>query len=248
MKIAIIEDEFQTASRIEKIVMNHFPESEICGMATNVEDAIALLALTKPQIVLMDIHLANGTGFDVIEKIFPFDFKLIFITAYEQFAIKAFKFSALDYVLKPFDDADIVQAVTRAKEQIVKENADLKIETLLSNIRSDSKEPKKLVLKTNDSIYVVKTSEILRLESDGAYTRIFFTDGKTVFVSKNLKEFDELLIEFGFFRIHQSHLINMEYFARYQKGDGGFVIMKDGSKPPVSTRKKEALMEYLNKL
>lgn len=246
MKVAIVEDEKKMALRIEKIVKTNFPEAEITGIATNIEDAVSLLNTTKPQIVLMDIHLANGTGFDVIELTFPFDYKLVFITAYEQFAIKAFKFSALDYVLKPFDDIDIVQAISRAKEQILKETLDIKMETLLSNLHSDQKEPKKLVLKTNDSIYVAKTSEIVRLESDGAYTRFFFTDGENVFVSKNLKEFDDILTGYGFIRIHQSHLINMEYFARYQKGDGGFVIMKDGSKPPVSTRKKDALMEYLN--
>ncbi|MDD2344741.1 MAG: LytTR family DNA-binding domain-containing protein [Bacteroidales bacterium] len=246
MKVAIVEDEKKMALRIEKIVKTNFPEAEITGIATHVEDAVSLLVSTKPQIVLMDIHLVNGTGFDVIERVFPFDFKLVFITAYEQFAIKAFKFSALDYVLKPFDDVDIIQAISRAKEQILKETLDIKMETLLSNLHSDHKESKKIVLKTNDSIYVAKTSDIIRLESDGAYTRFFFADGKNVFVSKNLKEFDDLLAEFGFIRIHQSHLINMEFFARYQKGDGGFVVMKDGSKSPVSTRKKDALMEYLN--
>lgn len=248
MKVAIIEDEQHTSQRLQNIVNNHFPDFDIIGTAESVVEGIDVIRLGHPQIVLMDIHLKDGTGFDLIERLFPIDFKIIFITAFEHFAIKAFKFSAIDYVLKPFDDTDITEAIQRAVQQLNKESGDLKIEALLSNYKSEQKELKKIVLKTNDSIYVVRVNEIIRLESDGAYTRFFFTDGRNVLVSKNLKEFDDLMSEYGFFRIHQTHLINMEYVVRYLKGDGGFVIMKDGSKPPVSTRKKEALMDYLNRL
>lgn len=248
MKIAIIEDEQHTSRRLQNIVNNHFPDFDIIGTAESVVEGINIIRHGHPQIVLMDIHLKDGTGFDLIERLFPIDFKIIFITAFEHFAIKAFKFSAIDYVLKPFDDTDITEAIQRAVQQLNKESGDLKIEALLSNYKSEQKELKKIVLKTNDSIYVVRVNEIIRLESDGAYTRFFFTDGRNVLVSKNLKEFDDLMREYGFFRIHQTHLINMEYVVRYLKGDGGFVIMKDGSKPPVSTRKKEALMDYLNRL
>ena len=248
MKVAIIEDEQHTSRRLQNIVNNHFPDFDIIGTAESVVEGIDVIRIGRPQIVLMDIHLKDGTGFDLIERLFPIDFKIIFITAFEHFAIKAFKFSAIDYVLKPFDDTDITEAIQRAVQQLRKESSDLKIEALLSNYKSEQKELKKIVLKTNDSIYVVRVNEIIRLESDGAYTRFFFTDGRNVLVSKNLKEFDDLMSEYGFFRIHQTHLINMEYVVRYLKGDGGFVIMKDGSKPPVSTRKKEALMDYLNRI
>lgn len=248
MRIAIIDDEQHLIERTAGVVNRYFPDYKIVGTAGTLEQAISLIVNTKPQIVLLDIHLSDGTGFELIQRLFPIDFKIIFITAHEQFAIKAFKFSALDYILKPFDDIELVDAIQKASLQVKKEASEVNIEALLSNLRSDSKEIKKIVLKTNDSIYVVKINEIIRLESDGAYTQFFFTDGHKVLVSKNLKEFEELLSDFGFFRIHQSHLINTEYLIRYQKGDGGFVIMKDGSMPPVSTRKKELLIEFINQL
>ncbi|MEI6346901.1 MAG: LytTR family DNA-binding domain-containing protein [Bacteroidota bacterium] len=248
MKIAIIDDEKHLIDRTCDVVKQHFPSFEIVGTAGTVEDAINLIANTQPNIVLLDIHLSDGTGFDLIQRLFPINFKIIFITAHEQFAIKAFKFSALDYILKPFDDIDLVDAINRASSQLQKESSDVNIEALLSNIKTGTKEVKKIVLKTNDSIYVVRVNEIIRLESDGAYTQFFFLDGKKVLVSKNLKEFEDILCDYGFFRIHQSHLINTEFLIRYQKGDGGFVIMKDGSMPPVSVRKKEQLINYLNNL
>ncbi len=248
VKIAIIDDEKHLINRTIEIIQQHFPLFEIVGTAGTVEEAIVLIANTQPQIVLLDIHLSDGTGFDLIQRLFPINFKIIFITAHEQFAIKAFKFSALDYILKPFDDDDLVNAINRASSQVTKENTDLTIEALLSNIKIGSKDVKKIVLKTNDSIYVVRINEIIRLESDGAYTQFFFHDRQKVLVSKNLKEFEDILCDYGFFRIHQSHLINTEYLIRYQKGDGGFVIMKDGSMPPVSVRKKELLIDYLNQI
>jgi two-component system LytT family response regulator len=248
LKIAIIDDEKHLNDRTIGIVKQYFPNFHIVGTAGTIEDAIRLIADSQPNIVLLDIHLSDGTGFDLIQHLFPINFKIIFITAHEQFAIKAFKFSALDYILKPFDDIDLIEAIKRAASQLEKESSDVKIEALLSNIKTGAKEVKKIVLKTNDSIYVVRVNEIIRLESDGAYTQFFFLDGKKVLVSKNLKEFEDILSEYGFFRIHQSHLVNTEFLVRYQKGDGGFVIMKDGSMPPVSVRKKELLINYLNNL
>jgi len=248
VKIAIIDDEKNLIDRTINVVQQNFPAYNIVGTAGSVEDAIRLIANTQPNIVLLDIHLSDGTGFDIIQRLFPLNFKLIFITAHEQFAIKAFKFSALDYILKPYDDFDLVEAINRASSQLEKESSDVNIEALLSNIKSGAKEVKKIVLKTNDSIYVVRVNEIIRLESDGAYTQFFFDDGKKVLVSKSLKEFENILGDFGFFRIHQSHLINTEFLIRYQKGDGGFVIMKDGSMPPVSVRKKEMLINFLNNI
>lgn len=248
MKIAIIDDEKHLIDRLSSVVTKYFSDFEIVGTAGSVKECIALISMKHPDIVLLDIHLSDGTGFDIIKSLFPVNFKLIFITAHEQFAIKAFKFSALDYILKPFDDGELVEAIERAANQVKKENADVKIETLLSNIKAETIEIKKIVLKTADSIYVVRINEIIRLESDGAYTQFYFTDGRKILVSKNLKEFDELLSDYGFFRIHQTHLINMNYMVSYQKGDGGYVIMKDSSMPPVSVRKKEALINYFNNL
>lgn len=248
MKIAIIEDEIPLVNRISGVVTRNFPNIEIAGTASNVEAAIALIKNQNPEIVLLDIHLSDGTGFDVIQGLFPIPIKVIFITGHEEFAIKAFKCSAIDYVLKPFDDIELVEAIEKAIEIVSKEKTNISIQTLLTNMSTDGIKEKKIILKTADSIYVVKINEIIRLESDGAYTQFFFTDGHKVLVSKNLKEFEEILSDYGFFRIHQSHLINTEFLVRYHKGDGGFVIMKDGSMPPVSTRKKELLIEFINQI
>ncbi len=248
MKVVIVEDEKHLIDRIKKIFNTHFSSIEIAGTAGTVKDAIHLIVNSKPDIVLLDIQLMDGTSFDVLQQVSPINFKIIFITAYQQFAVKAFKFSALDYILKPFDDLELVDSIQKAMLRVYKESSDIYIEALLSNIKTESRETKKIVLKTNDNIYVVRIHEIIRLESDGAYTKFFLKNGEKVLVSKGLKEFDDILIEYGFFRIHQSHLINTQFLSKYQKGDGGSVVMVDGSTSPVSMRKKEQFIRYINNL
>ena len=196
---------------------------------------------------LLDVHLPDGTGFSLLQHFTQFHFKVIFITAFQEYSIQAFKFSAIDYILKPFSVEELVSAIQRAAINIHK-NFNLNMDAFNQNIKNTSQEHKKLVLKTTENIYVLTINEIIRCESDGAYTRFFLIDGRKLLVSRILKEFDEMLGSYNFFRIHQSHLININYLESFNKLNGGFVVMKDKSSVPVSSRKKDSLLKLIDKM
>lgn len=248
LKIAIIEDEEKSLGFIRSIIEQHCPAAEIIGTATSVQSAVTLLTNVKPALVLSDINLPDGTAFEMLSRLDEIDFKVIFITAFEEYAIKAIKFSALDYLVKPIDPNELVKAVNKAKEQIEHENNNLKLKTLLSNVRDFSDKLRKIVLKTFDSIYVVDLQDIIRCESDNSYTLFYLKDSRKIMVSNVLKEYDELLADSGFIRVHKSHLVNLNYIDKFIKSDGGYLIMKDGASVPVSQRKRDMIMDFFNNL
>lgn len=243
LKILIVDDEPKARKVISGILEKHFNNLSITT-ASGIKAAIEIINRNKPDILLLDIQLEDGTGFDLLRKLEQIDFKIIFVTAYEKFAIQAFKFSAFDYILKPINPDELIQAVQRAGEIINNENIGIKLNILLSN---REKEAKKIVLKTADSLHVANIQDIVRCEADGNYTRIYFSNGKKLLVSKTLKEFDELFSEFGFFRVHNAHLINIAYIERCEKTKGGNVFMKDESIVPIAFARKQSLMELLGK-
>jgi len=246
IKIAIIDDEKMAREAIEQMTNIYYEEAEIVGMAENVEKGYQLIIEKKPDLVLLDIQMPDGSGFDLLSKFSNIDFKVIFITAYNEHALNAFKYSAIDYILKPVDPTDLSNAFDKAKESIEKDNINLKLEAYFSNSKDTPRSEKKVVLKTSESIHLVKITDILRCESDSNYTRFFFTSGKSLIVAKTLKEYDEILNPLGFIRVHQSHLINFDFIERYDKADGGSIMMADGKRIPVSFRKKEQLLQFLN--
>lgn len=248
LKIAIIEDEEKSLGFIRSIIEQHCPAAEIIGTATSVQSAVTLLTNVKPALVLSDINLPDGTAFEMLSRLDEIDFKVIFITAFEEYAIKAIKFSALDYLVKPIDPNELVKAVNKAKEQIEHENNSLKLKALLSNVRDFSDKLRKIVLKTFDSIYVVDLQDIIRCESDNSYTLFYLKDSRKIMVSNVLKEYDELLADSGFIRVHKSHLVNLNYIDKFIKSDGGYLIMKDGASVPVSQRKRDMIMDFFNNL
>ncbi len=248
LKIAIIEDEEKSLGFIRSIIEQHCPAVEIIGTATSVQSAVTLLTNVKPALVLSDINLPDGTAFEMLSRLDEIDFKVIFITAFEEYAIKAIKFSALDYLVKPIDPNELVKAVNKAKEQIEHENNSLKLKALLSNVRDFSDKLRKIVLKTFDSIYVVDLQDIIRCESDNSYTLFYLKDSRKIMVSSVLKDYDELLADSGFIRVHKSHLVNLNYIDKFIKSDGGYLIMKDGASVPVSQRKRDMIMDFFNNL
>jgi two-component system LytT family response regulator len=189
----------------------------------------------------------DGTGFDLLEAIDNIDFKIIFITAYEQYAIKAFKFSAVDYILKPVNPEELAEAVQRAGE-VQQEEYNTRLEALAENIKEEGHQQKKIILKTLENIYLMDVKDITYCESDGCYTKMNTADGEMIIVSKTLKEYDELLKDQGFYRIHKSYLINLKYIKRFEKQDGGYVVLSGDEKIPVASRKKEELLELFEKL
>ncbi|MCD4691623.1 MAG: LytTR family DNA-binding domain-containing protein [Calditrichales bacterium] len=196
---------------------------------------------------MLDIEMQDGSGFDLL-KMFPEpEFIPIFITAYNHYAIKAFKYSALDYLVKPVDPDELVRAVVKAGKYAEKKDIIKKIEVLNTNILNKLSEPQKIVLKTEQSIFIVDVSDIVNCESDGNYTTFYLKNDKKIVVSKIIKEFEQLLKHNNFFRIHQSHLINLNHLSSYDK-QTGYVIMADNKKLPVSLRKKNSLIDLLNKL
>ncbi|MFY7814740.1 MAG: LytR/AlgR family response regulator transcription factor [Chryseobacterium taeanense] len=248
----IIDDDTNLREGMKAMLNMYAPEIIISGEAESVKTGIALIEKLNPDIVFLDILMHDGTGFDILErlnqKFGKVSAHIIFITAHEKFAIKAFRFSALDFLLKPVDPDELKNVIVKIKT-IQNQNTNYKhIELLLDNISKQTENFKKIALSTSEGTHLFEIKDIIRCESEDNYTRFYIKNHKTVIISKTLKEYEELLAEHDFERIHQSHLINLNELKSYIKKDGGFVIMSDSSQLPVSQRKKERLQELINKL
>ncbi|PKP17888.1 MAG: DNA-binding response regulator [Bacteroidetes bacterium HGW-Bacteroidetes-23] len=230
------------------IIKSSCPGISIIGQAESVASGIKLIKQLAPDLVFLDVEMPDGTGFDLLQKLNPIHFKVIFITGYEDFAIRAFRFSAIDYLLKPLDSKELVDAVRKAEDSLSKEVFDMKLHNLFSNLERP-KSLQKLVLKTTDKIYSVNIQDIINCESDKNYTTFHFINAPKLIVSTNLKEYETLLTPHNFFRTHKSHLINMAYFDHFIKSEGGnTIVMKNKAAIPLSVRKKEEFMVLLENL
>lgn len=248
LKVVIIDDELNAREIIASTLLENCKKVSLVGTADNVKNGIRAIELNKPDIVLLDVQMPDGTGFDLLNKVGDIDFKVIFITAHQEFAMQAFKFSALDYILKPVDPQELSQAIDRAAETLEQKNISLNMSALKDNMGQPNKGSKKLILKSSDQIHAINVKDIVRCESDGNYTTFILNDGRKLLATRILKEFDEMLQPYNFFRVHQSHLINIDYFETYKKADGGTVIMTDKSEIPLASRKKEAFLKLLSSL
>jgi two-component system LytT family response regulator len=246
IKALIIDDENRTRELIAKMITSFGFDIEAIPAGENVQSGIKAIEEIKPDIVFLDIQMPDGTGFDVLKSVKEKNFEVVFITAHEEFAIKAIKFSALDYLLKPIDPMELKAAVEKAMKTINEKKEDSQFDALQNNIQPNQK--RRLVLKTQESVYVVELDEIIRCEADRNYTSFFLSGGKKILVSKTLKEYETLLSSHNFLRVQQSHLINLDYVDRYDKGNGGSVVMKDGSEVPLSPAKREVFFKILENL
>jgi two-component system LytT family response regulator len=247
IKAVIIDDEKNNQELISNLLKSYAENIQVVGLADSVESAYKTIQEHQPDLIFLDIQMPDGTGFDLLKKFEKINFKIIFVTAHQEFAIEAFKYSALDYILKPLSPANLLAAVKKAEETMGNDELNMKLKILLNNIAEPIKNKKKIVLKTMERIYSVDLDDIIRFESDGGYTKVYLTDGKRIMVSKTMKEYDDLLMDAGFLRVHHSHLINMNHLFCFEKAEG-HVVMKDDSIVPVSNRKKDHLMELLNML
>lgn len=246
MKTIIIEDEIQAISALMADLNRYCPELKVIGTSGSVDEAIELIKEAKPELIFLDIQLTDGLGFEILEAFQKGDFHVIFTTAYSQYAINAIKFSALDYLLKPINAEELKEAVAKVKTSN-KSASQIQIENFIKN-QSLQNQNKRIALQTTQGIFIHEINTILKCTSEGNYTNIHFTDGKKLLISKPLKEFEDLLCNNGFERIHHSHIINLNHLISFIFKDGGYVIMSDKSSLPVSKRKKASLMEYLNHL
>ena len=245
-KVLIIDDEKRIRDFVKRMIDSFNLDVEVFTDGENVETGIESINRIKPDIVFLDIQMPDGTGFDLLNRVKDKKFELIFITAFQEYAIMAIKFSALDYILKPIDDEELKTALQNAIDTVDFKKEDSQFEALTHNLQTNQK--RKLVLKTQESVHVVDLSEIIRCEADKNYTFFYLNNGKKILVSRTLKDFETLLSNHGFFRVQQSHLINLEYIERYDKHEGGSVIMRDGSSVPLSPAKKDQFFSMLEKL
>lgn len=248
MKLIIIDDEEQQRNFTSAVVKKYCPSIEIVAQAANVKDGVEAIQKYAPDLILLDVEMPDGTGFDLLKKLMPIDFQVIFITAHNEFAVKAFKFSALDYLLKPVDPEELVMTLQKAQQLKKQTQIQMQLAILLNNIQDFAGEVKKLVLKDADNVHIVSIADVMYMQADNNYTSFFLADKRKIVISKTLKEYEQLLEGKGFFRCHQSHLINLNYVLRIDKRDGGFIVMKDQTQLPLSSRKKDQLLEWLENL
>ena len=245
IKAIVIDDETNNQELICNLLNSYAENIQVVSVADSVESGYKAISEHQPDLVFLDIQMPDGTGFDLLKKFDKVNFKVIFVTAHQEYAIEAFKYSALDYLLKPLSPSNLISAIKKVEESFNSEDLNLKLKTLLSNISEPAKTKRKIVLKTMERIYSVDLNDVIRFESDGGYTKVYLLDGKRIMVSRTMKEFDDLLTDVGFLRVHNSHLVNMNYLFCFEKTEG-HIVMKDDSIVPVSNRKKEQLLELLN--
>jgi len=249
LRTIIVEDEHGGRNALRSILKS-MDEVLLVGEASNADEAKILILEEAPDLVLLDIEMPFKNGFDLLSEIPKRNFEVIFTTAYDSYAIKAIKFSALDYLLKPIDPEELKVAVLRAcvkRAQTTYRPQD-QIENLLDNLKLINKQNFKLCLPTVEGSLFIPIEDIVRCESDANYTRFFLNgDTKPILVSKTLKEFEDFLTDYGFCRVHNSHLINLKFIRRYLKGEGGVAVMADGSQVEISRRKKEIFQKALDK-
>ena len=248
IKAIIIDDEKKSREVLTGLLNMFCKQVEIIAEADSVKTGLEVLSKHKPDVIFLDIQMPDGSGFKLLEKIEKPDFDIIFTTAYDQYAIKAIRHSALDYLLKPVIPDELQNAVNKIELKKQKETIEKNLEVLLNNIKTPSKKSSKIILSTAEKIHIIEIDNIIRCESDNYYTRFFFTNSKPILISKTLKENEELLSENNFLRIHKSHLVNMKYIKSFIRNDGGYIVMSDGSEIPVSRRKREKVLEILRNI
>lgn len=248
MRVLIVDDEKRTLDGIANVIRMYCPEVQEIITADSVSGASQKITSLKPDIILLDIQLKDGSGFDLIKIIQPLAIPVIFITAHEEFAVRAFNVAALHYMLKPIDPYELAATMKRAFVQVQKNQIEDRLSVLLEQKDSGKPEISRIVLKTVNSIYVVSVDNIVYCEADKNYTSFYLKDGARIVVSKTMGEYESLLPERFFLRIHQTYLLNMNYIARFDKAGGGKVVTSTGTELPVSTRKRDQLMKFLNEI
>jgi two-component system LytT family response regulator len=246
--VFIVEDEKHQQEMLLNLLSECFPNLLVIGISTSIGDAKEKLLAIKPDLVFMDVMLPPYTSFDLLHDLPNISFDIIFTTSFEEFAVKAFRLSAVDYLIKPLVRTELQNAVEKFISKRSAKAASTHIQNLLENIQTTKAENSKIALPTLTGYLFIRIRDIVRCESDNTYTTFFLLDKRKIVVSKTLKECEQMLTDYRFYRIHNSHLINMEYISEYVKGDGGYVKMSDGSQLDVSRRRKDDFMSVLKKV
>ena len=248
LKAIIIDDEESARETLEGLIKKFIGEVDIVAQVESVDAGVQAIKKYLPDVVFLDIQMPLGSGFELFDKLPEIDFEVIFTTAHDQYAIKAIKFSALDYLLKPINPTELREAVEKVRQRKEKGTSPKNMDVFVENIKDLSSQFNRIVLPASEGLIVVTVKEIVRCEGEKNYTTFYLLDGKKIVISKTLKEYENLLADFNFFRIFQSHLINLGYIKKYLKGRGGEVEMADGTVLPVSREKKKELLDKLRNI
>lgn len=241
IRAIIVDDEQHCTDRVLKLVSSFDSNIEVIATCNTVDDAVTKTNTLNPDLVFLDIEIHDKTGFDYLEQLGDYDFNLIFTTAFNNFAIKAFKYSAMDYLLKPIDRDDFINAINRLNKQVASKDTEVQIKMLLSNLKKEDQK-KTIRIPTSDGFEIIEISNIIHCEADTSYTHIYTKDNKYL-VSKGIRFYEDLLKDVNFFRIHNSHLVNVDHVKKYTKGKGGYVTMSNNTTIDVSTRKKDDFLK-----
>lgn len=237
----IVDDELKSRESLKILLEDFCEDVEVKALCQNVEEAVVAIESYDPQIVFLDIQMQRETGFDLLAQLKKTNFEIIFTTAYSEYAIKAFKFSAIDYLLKPIDIGELKRAVEKVEKKL-SGNIATRLERLIENLKPPTPQSYKVALPTADGLVFVKIEDIIYCEASSNYTNIYTLDGKKHIVSRTLKEYEDLLEDHNFFRVHNSHLINLACIKKYVRGEGGYVIMVNDVSLDVAKRKKDAFL------
>lgn len=245
-KAIIVEDELHSRQFLKNLVTEYCPELNLVALASDVEEGVAAIKEHKPDIVFLDIEMQTGTGFDLLLQFPAPEFEVIFTTAYDHYAIKAIKFSAIDYLLKPIEIEELQQAVKKITDKKATSGNQEALQMLLKNLQAPAKEDPSITLATSEGLEFIPLQQIIRIEASGPYSYFFLKNNKKIMVSRNLKEYEVMLSDHGFFRAHNSHIINIREVKRMVKTDGGYAVMSDDSKISISPKKKDEFMQQMS--
>ncbi|SDH28318.1 LytR/AlgR family response regulator transcription factor [Winogradskyella thalassocola] len=241
IKTIIIDDEQHCSDRILGLIKQHPNTFNVLAVIDTVDEALKVVPQLQPDLVFLDIKIHDKTGFDFLQDIGPINFKVIFTTAFDNFAIKAFKFSAFDYLLKPIDSDDFNDALMRLKADLNNQNMEQQLQNLFKNLKPDQK--RVITIPSLTGFETLKVEDIIHLEADTNYTHIFTKDGKWM-VSKPIKFYEDLLADNAFFKTHKSHLINIDHVKKYYKGKQSYVLMSNDAQVPISVRRKDEFLKH----
>jgi two-component system LytT family response regulator len=247
MKILIIDNETDLRSALKNLLQLCDIDQLSIDEADGVQSGLHKIKTFDPDIVFLDIEMNDGTGFDLLTQLQHIDFQLIVTTAHDAYAIRAFKFSAIDYLLKPIDPDELEASIQKATENLHGNDLKLQLQILMQQISSNTDVNKKIMLNDKRNTYFIKISDILYCEADGPYTKFFIANESPILVSKSLKDYDDMLSNYGFIRTHHSYLVNATKIKMLDKKDGGILILDDGNHVPISQRKRDAVLDWLSK-
>jgi two-component system, LytTR family, response regulator len=244
IKAIILDDELHCSKGLNMQLAQVCPQVEVIATFNAPMQALDFVANNTFDILFLDVEMPLLNGFDFLKKIGVPAFDVIFTTAYDQFAIKAFKYSAFDYLLKPIEDEDLYNSIAKWEKEKKSQNTPMRYQVLMEQM-VDPKQ-KKLVLPTSEGMELIDIEDIVCIDSDGNYSHLFFSNGTSLLVSRTLKEFEDILETKGFMRVHHSHIISLKKLRKYLKADGGYVVMEDGKKISVSRARKDQVLEYIS--